>query len=218
MSQRFWRICRDIMLEKPNLSRRENIPSSEFELNQVDVDLFGTPLERGCRHQPQCPPSSPKYRSQDGICNNPVHSTWGATGSPMSRLLPPSYEDGIWEPRTYAVDGGRLPNARTASRELLDDVDRPHATYNLLMMQFGQFLTHDVSQSSSITTGKEYRSEISEFTIWFIVIQLKVNRFLAARKTDRPYCHPIVSTIRACQSKSRATILSLDTTTSVAST
>lgn len=75
----------------------------------------------------------------------------------MERLLPPSYEDGIWEPRSIAVDGGPLPNARTASRELFEDVDRPHAYYNLLLMQFGQFLTHDISQSSSITTGSYIR-------------------------------------------------------------
>lgn len=45
-----------------------------------------------------------------------------------------------------------MTNARTISQVLIKDVDRPHPTINLLFMQFGQFLTHDVSQSASIRT------------------------------------------------------------------
>lgn len=50
------------------------------------------------------------------------------------------------------VDGSHLSNPRTISRTLFNDVDRPHPNYNLLFMQFGQFITHDVTRSSSITT------------------------------------------------------------------
>lgn len=53
-----------------------------------------------------------------------------------------------------SVTGAPLPNARTISRSLLADVDRPHATLNLLLMQFGQFLTHDVTLSASVTTSE----------------------------------------------------------------
>lgn len=71
----------------------------------------------------------------------------------MSRLLAPAYEDGIWAPRLLATNGQPLPNARTVSRELFQDVDRPHSLYNLLLMQFGQFLTHDITHSTAITTA-----------------------------------------------------------------
>lgn len=119
------------------------------------ASLQGTSMESGCNQPVACPASPSKYRSMDGSCNNadPAKSSWGASNSGMERLLPPSYEDGIWEPRSLAYDGSPLTNPRTISRELLIDTDRPHPLYNLLLMQFGQFITHDVSQSSSITTG-----------------------------------------------------------------
>lgn len=108
-----------------------------------------------CAEQPVCPPTPPKYRTENGECNNyhPLRTSWGASGCPMERLLPPSYQDGIWEARTFSVDGSLLKNARTISRELLVDADRPHPTLNLLFMQFGQFITHDFTQSATITTG-----------------------------------------------------------------
>lgn len=54
--------------------------------------------------------------------------------------------------RLTSVTGAPLTNARTISRTLIHDADRPHPTINLLFMQFGQLLTHDVSHSSSIKT------------------------------------------------------------------
>lgn len=49
--------------------------------------------------------------------------------------------------------GTPLTNPRTISRELLEDVDRQHPELNLLFMQFGQLITHDVTQSAMITTS-----------------------------------------------------------------
>lgn len=122
---------------------------------QVDAYLEGTPLEQHCNQPAMCPPNPSLYRSHNGQCNNygATRNTWGAAGAPMERLLPPAYEDGIWEPKTLSVDGSVLTNARTISRVLFVDADRPHSFHNLLFMQFGQFLTHDVTQSASITTG-----------------------------------------------------------------
>lgn len=68
--------------------------------------------------------------------------------------MPPVYEDGVWAPRVTATDGSRLTNSRIISRILFEDVNRPHPRYNLLVMQFGQFMSHDVTQSASITLGK----------------------------------------------------------------
>lgn len=55
--------------------------------------------------------------------------------------------------RLTSVTGAPLTNPRTISRTLIKDADRPHPSLNLLFMQFGQFLTHDVSLSSSIKTS-----------------------------------------------------------------
>lgn len=124
-------------------------------MGQIRQFFDGTPLENTCNEFIPCPPIKSKYHSQDGRCNHPdpVKSSWGAAGSPMERLLPPAYHDGIWEPRHLSVDGTPLTNARTISRKLLKDADRPHHLINLLFMQFGQFLAHDVTQSASIRTS-----------------------------------------------------------------
>lgn len=71
----------------------------------------------------------------------------------MERILPPAFEDGIWAARQHAVDNSLLKSARTISRTVFPDVNRPHPLYNLMVMQFGQFLSHDFTQSSSITLG-----------------------------------------------------------------
>ncbi|KAG4080101.1 hypothetical protein HA402_008172 [Bradysia odoriphaga] len=136
--------------------RRERIPIEEFELNQVQAFLDDTSFQQNlCAEQVVCPPNPPRYRTENGQCNNyhPLRTAWGSAGYPMERLLPPSYLDGIWEARTMSVHGTPLTNARTISRELVADVDRQHPEINLLFMQFGQLITHDVTQSSSTTTA-----------------------------------------------------------------
>ncbi|XP_039446260.1 chorion peroxidase-like [Culex pipiens pallens] len=101
-----------------------------------------------CDHR--CP-----YRSFDGTCNNlhPDRTSWGAAGHPFEKLLPPAYEDGVWAARTHSVTGRPLTSARTISASLLPDIDRPHPQLNLLTMQFGQFIAHDFTRSSSIKLG-----------------------------------------------------------------
>lgn len=129
----------------------------------------GTPLEKTCDQFVPCPPSPSRYQTQDGRCNHPdpAKATWGAAGSPMERLLPPSYQDGVWEPRSLSVDGTPLTNPRTISRFLLSDADRPHPVINLLFMQFGQFMSHDVTQSASITTSKYHFFPVDSVFMFF---------------------------------------------------
>ena len=50
----------------------------------------------------------------------------------------------------HSVDGSPLKGAREVSRILLTDMHRPHPKHNLLVMQFGQFIAHDVTQSASV--------------------------------------------------------------------
>lgn len=79
--------------------KREHVSAEDFELGQVREHLDGTPLENSCAAKQPCASINDKFRSQDGKCNNPEHPSWGSAGTTMERLLPPSYEDGIWEPR-----------------------------------------------------------------------------------------------------------------------
>lgn len=125
----------------------------EFQFDQLLTGFEGTPLEHNCGKKVSCPRSPLKYRHDDGSCNNAFHGSWGAAGHPMERLLSPAYEDGIWAPRISSIDGSSLPSARQVSKVLFEDVDRPHPHYNLLVMQLGQFISHDVTQSASVTLG-----------------------------------------------------------------
>lgn len=134
---------------------KEQLTIEEAQLNNFDAHLSGSPLEKTCPLRPSCPAKFPRYRTYDGTCNHEQgKETWGAAKTPMERLLPPAYEDGIWSPRVSAHDGSKLQSARTISRNLFPDLDRPHSHLNLMLMQFGQFLSHDFTQSSSITLRK----------------------------------------------------------------
>lgn len=97
------------------------MPEEDFQLGEVDATVAGTSLEHACDQFPFCAAEATRYRNVDGKCNNPnpQRGAWGAAGSPMyvnvyhplifkninqdysfrERLLPPSYEDGIWRPR-----------------------------------------------------------------------------------------------------------------------
>lgn len=131
---------------------KQQLTVEESQLNLFDIDLFDSKLEKTCLARPNCPNNPSRYRTFDGSCNHGFgRETWGAAKTPMERLLPPAYEDGIWAPRATASDGSKLANARVISRNLFPDVDRPHPYLNLMVMQFGQFLSHDFTQSGSIT-------------------------------------------------------------------
>ena len=62
----------------------------------------------------------------------------------MKRRVPPVYQDGRSVPR-----GGRhpssLPNPRWISQKNHPDSDIPDPRYTHMVMQFGQFLDHDIT-------------------------------------------------------------------------
>lgn len=132
------------------------------DLSVEESQLLGTFSKDSFAHT--CPVSPPchakllaiRYRSIDGVCNNPKVGAWGSANQPMERLIPPAYEDGVWAPRIHSVDGGVLNSPRAISSTLFPDIDRPHPSLNLLVMQFGQFLSHDLSRSGSTMRGKKW--------------------------------------------------------------
>lgn len=133
----------------------DRIPTGENQFLQPPLppQTNNVPLQSIlCPVQVVCPSVPLHYRSFDGSCNNPnpKRGHWGMSGQPMDRLLYPAYEDSIWSPRIHGKDGSLLTEARTISRHLMQDYDRPHHKHNLLLMQFGQFLAHDLTQSSTI--------------------------------------------------------------------
>ncbi|KAE9547992.1 hypothetical protein FO519_008799, partial [Halicephalobus sp. NKZ332] len=102
-----------------------------------------------------------KYRSYTGQCNNFDHPTWGVSQMPFHRLLPPMYENGFntpvgWDPNRLYY-GFRKPNPRTVSLELVGTpVITPHHRFSAMVMQWGQFLDHDITFFATALARQTY--------------------------------------------------------------
>ena len=84
-----------------------------------------------------------KYRTHDGSCNNFNHPMWGSALTPFTRLLVPNYENGFNTP--YGWSETKLPSARKVSLSLISSVKvTPDTDYTHMLMQWGQFLDHDM--------------------------------------------------------------------------
>ncbi|KAI4489483.1 hypothetical protein M0802_011095 [Mischocyttarus mexicanus] len=105
-----------------------------------------TRLQRQCprRGTPRCPAASLRYRTSDGSCNNLQNPWWGSAMSTMQRFLPPNYNDGIQSIRR-SKDGNPLPSARVISDILHEDEDIQLASITHMLMQWGQFVDHDLT-------------------------------------------------------------------------
>ncbi|XP_051163553.1 uncharacterized protein LOC127282981 isoform X2 [Leptopilina boulardi] len=120
----------------PEISR--NTP---FTVNTTNSSLHRQCPKRGI---PQCPSASMRYRTADGSCNNAQNLWWGSAMSTMQRFLPPLYQDGIQSIRR-SVNGDLLPSAREVSNLIHEDRDIPLASISHMLMQWGQFVDHDIS-------------------------------------------------------------------------
>ena len=104
-----------------------------------------------------------RYRAVDGSCNNHHHPLWGASLTPLRRVLQPRYENGFNSPigldqdRLYA--GFRKPNSRLVSTRLIsreeEEVD-PEISH--MVMQWGQFLDHDLDHSMEAVSRETFRT------------------------------------------------------------
>lgn len=127
------------------------LSADEAGIGLQGYDFGGTIFEKTCPATPTCSGngghllrSGRQYRTFDGSCNNPDSPKLGQSSTPLIRLLPPDYADGLWAPRVRK-DGTPLPSARFISRSLVPDVNQPDPRYSHLLMQFGQFLDHDLA-------------------------------------------------------------------------
>ena len=85
------------------------------------------------------------YRSIDGCCNNINRKDSGSTNQAFARFLDPVYEDGVETPRG-GLSTSSLPNARLVSRMVHRTKNREvNKNISLMVMQFGQFLDHDIT-------------------------------------------------------------------------
>ncbi|CAG7729964.1 unnamed protein product [Allacma fusca] len=119
------------------------LTNEEAGVGLQEYSFSSTALGQTCPPNPPCGVSS-RYRTLDGSCNNLQIPKLGQSTTPLLRLLPPDYADGVWAPRVRK-DRRPLPNPRFVSRSLVPDVNQPDPRYSHLVMQFGQFIDHDLS-------------------------------------------------------------------------
>lgn len=91
-----------------------------------------------------CDPTTP-FRTFSGHCNNQRKVGLGKSLTTFNRLLPPAYENGVSRPRLTSVTGSPLPSPRLVSTMVHADISNLHTRYSLMVMQFAQFLDHDLT-------------------------------------------------------------------------
>ncbi|XP_066600393.1 uncharacterized protein [Prorops nasuta] len=132
-----------------------NFPNNDFTdlLQNVDISGF-VPQKKATNHEEvNCPPEdgpcdpTTPYRTLSGYCNNLRKPNLGKSLTTFARLLPPAYEDGVSKPRISSVTGGTLPNPRVVSTTIHPDISNLHNRYTLMVMQFAQFLDHDLTMT-----------------------------------------------------------------------
>ncbi|PSN37939.1 hypothetical protein C0J52_20255 [Blattella germanica] len=137
---------RDNILNFPTDSLNDDFTDG---LQNVDISSFiSAPLT-----SPECDSGEDKgpcdsrsiFRTITGRCNNIRNPNMGKSLATFARLLPPAYENSVSRPRVNSVTGNPLPSPRLVSTMIHADISNLHNRYTLMLMQFAQFLDHDIT-------------------------------------------------------------------------
>lgn len=130
---------------------RQQTPQSKRRSWLPEIDFSQTDLASRCPGDPVCARNAHRepYRTYDGSCNNLAHTAWGKANTPYTRILPPDYEDGVSALRATGVTGAKLPNPRSVSLATVRWSERADARVSLMLMQWGQFLDHDLTLAAT---------------------------------------------------------------------
>ena len=95
-----------------------------------------------------------EYRSYDGTCNNLHHKYWGSADSKLERMIEAEYSDPdkLFLPKGSPDEfyKSHLPLASVVSHSFIGSQNRSwpsHEPFSHVVMQWGQFLDHDLSLS-----------------------------------------------------------------------
>ena len=112
------------------------------------------------------------FRTQDGSCNNRQFPTRGAANTQLRRLIPPHYDDGICRARGFlqsqgsSLFGGPFaapnPSPRVASTGIIEDRDENDTMHTHILMQWGQFMDHDMDAIPEFEGECDEGCEVSE--------------------------------------------------------
>ena len=167
-----------------------SVLSAEARAEELATELFHRPgsmlkkeeiarmkTESGCmgRKKPLCSnPTFQRFRTIDGTCNNINNSFLGAADTPLVRLIPSQYEDGISSLRGGLQSRKRNlfeaapftqpnPSARLVSQTVIRNVSEDEALTHIAM-QWGQFLDHDMSLTPELENKCDEELEKCNFT------------------------------------------------------
>ena len=146
-------------------------------LPNIDVsDVMEIPKVFQCDEQTLPCDHTTKYRTMTGWCNNLDNPSYGKSVRAFTRLLAPAYDDGLMSPRSRSVQGSLLPSSRLISVNIHNDVSAPHVRYSLMLMQWAQFVDHDLTHTP---VNRGFADSILNC------------RTCDARSTTHPECLPI---------------------------
>jgi len=127
-----------------------NLDKNQGTFALPKFSLKGSKIADTCPASPSRCIKNAKYRTIDGSCNNPENSSWGRSNTALQRLLPPDYEDGLESPRTTG-----LPSARVVSTATISSEGKENKKYTLMLMQWGQFVDHDITHTPVVKGNEE---------------------------------------------------------------
>lgn len=143
---------RNMSLTQPILHDRYGIPVDQINFDSVSDRAMDE------RASVSCNPSFP-FRSYDGTCNNLANPLFGKSSTIFGRLMSAFYQDGNHKyifPQPFHNDlllnfffsGIGVPRSgpspRLISTTVLANESLPHYANTLMVMQWGQFLDHDL--------------------------------------------------------------------------
>lgn len=145
-----------ILMKQFKLSKEQG----GFALPQFGIQ--NTVIQDTCPEEPICPDT--KYRVMNATCNNRRNKSWGQAETAFQRILPPAYDDGLNAPRSKTKSGNPLPSPRAISSEVIIDRDNLYDNFTLLIMQWGQFLDHDITHTPLTKVINNSTGEMEDIT------------------------------------------------------
>lgn len=172
--------------------------------------------ESGCHQTVVLPtscdtPEQRDHRTPDGTCNNLASPTWGAANTPLRRLIPARYDDGVSRGRGFLqsqgsslFDGGVFgspnPSPRVVSTKIIEDRDEEDSRHTHILMQWGQFLDHDMTFvpefegacPENCTIGDEFEGSCFPFAV------PEEDQNITTTLADSKRCHAFKRSLGAC--------------------
>ena len=152
---------------------------------------------------------SQKHRTANGLCNNLRNPLLGAANIPFRRLIFPQYEDGIRKLRGAMQSSGSSlfvgpfsppnPSARIISVGVVQDRPILEESRSHILMQWGQFLDHDLNLAPEIEAHCTGGCKIEDDTCVPIPVPLDDKNILVTRTdSDSRGCHNFTRSLPAC--------------------